>query len=53
MVHVGMVFQDVYLFEGTLADNVRLGRPDTTDADLARVAALAGLDQVVAELPEG
>jgi ATP-binding cassette subfamily B protein IrtB len=50
---VGMVFQDVYLFEGTLADNVRLDRPDATDSDLARVAALAGLDQVVAELPEG
>ena len=53
MARVAMVFQDVYLFEGTLADNVRLGRPDATDADLARVAALAGLDQVVAELPEG
>jgi ATP-binding cassette, subfamily B, bacterial IrtB/YbtQ len=53
MTRVGMVFQDVYLFEGTLADNVRLGRPDATDSDLARVAALAGLDPVVAELPAG
>jgi ATP-binding cassette, subfamily B, bacterial IrtB/YbtQ len=53
MARVAMVFQDVYLFEGTLADNVRLGRPGATDADLARVAALAGLEQVVAELPAG
>ncbi|OLT12379.1 ABC transporter ATP-binding protein [Pseudonocardia sp. CNS-139] len=53
MARIAMVFQDVYLFEGTLADNVRLGRPGATDADLTRVAALAGLDQVVAELPAG
>jgi len=53
MAAVAMVFQDVYLFEGTLADNVRLGRPGADDAELAHIGALAGLDQVVAELPDG
>jgi ATP-binding cassette, subfamily B, bacterial IrtB/YbtQ len=53
MARISMVFQDVYLFEGTLADNVRLGRPDADDAELARAGTLAGLDQVVAELPDG
>ncbi|WP_448851526.1 ABC transporter ATP-binding protein [Corynebacterium sp. 335C] len=48
-----MVFQDVYLFEGTIADNVRLGRPDATDAELAEAARRARLDEVVERLPHG
>ncbi|WP_234401973.1 ABC transporter ATP-binding protein, partial [Thermobifida halotolerans] len=51
--HVAMVFQDVYLFDATIADNVRLARPDADDAELERVARLTGLDRVVAELPDG
>ncbi|MHA6630324.1 ABC transporter ATP-binding protein [Pseudonocardia sichuanensis] len=50
---VATVFQDVYLFEGTLADNVRLGRPDASADDLDRAGGLAGLTQVVEELPAG
>ncbi|ORT47799.1 ABC transporter ATP-binding protein [Frankia sp. KB5] len=40
---VSVVFQDVYLFDGTLADNILLGRPDASDSDVERVAGLAGL----------
>ena len=47
------VFQDNYLFSGTLADNVRIARPDATDTDLDRIAELAGLTDVVAALPKG
>jgi ATP-binding cassette subfamily B protein len=50
---VAPVFQDNYLFSGTLADNVRIARPDATDADLDRIAALAGLTDVITALPEG
>jgi ATP-binding cassette subfamily B protein IrtB len=50
---VAPVFQDNYLFSGTLADNVRIARPDATDADLDRVAQRAGLTEVVTALPEG
>ncbi|MEV5409714.1 ABC transporter ATP-binding protein [Thermopolyspora sp. NPDC052614] len=47
------VFQDVYLFEGTIADNLRLAAPDAGDAELARVARIARLDEVVERLPDG
>ncbi|RVX38688.1 ATP-binding cassette subfamily B protein [Nonomuraea polychroma] len=47
------VFQDVYLFEGTIADNLRMAAPDATDADLDRVARIARLDEVVERLPDG
>ena len=41
---LGVVFQDAQLFEGTVADNIRVGRPDATDDDLAAAARAAGLD---------
>ncbi|WP_431930074.1 ABC transporter ATP-binding protein [Nonomuraea jabiensis] len=47
------VFQDVYLFEGTIADNLRMAAPDAGDADLDRVARIARLDEVVERLPHG
>lgn len=47
------VFQDVYLFEGTIADNLRMASPGATDADLERVARIARLDEVVERLPDG
>ncbi|WP_028648000.1 ABC transporter ATP-binding protein [Nocardiopsis sp. CNT312] len=51
--HVAVVFQDVYLFDATIADNVRVAAPGASEADLDRVAARSGLDRVVAELPDG
>ncbi|MEU9891030.1 ABC transporter ATP-binding protein [Sphaerisporangium sp. NPDC051011] len=50
---VSIVFQDVYLFEGTIEDNVRVGDPEASEDALHRAAALAGLDQVVRTLPDG
>ncbi|MGC7101879.1 ABC transporter ATP-binding protein [Amycolatopsis lurida] len=50
---VAPVFQDNYLFSGTLADNVRIARPDATDTDLDRIADRAGLTDVLTALPEG
>jgi ATP-binding cassette, subfamily B, bacterial IrtB/YbtQ len=50
---LALVFQDVYLFDETLAANIRLGRPDATDDDLAEAARLAGVDEIVARLPHG
>lgn len=51
--NVALVFQDVYLFEGTIADNVRVGRPDASDEDVAEAARLARVDEIVERLPEG
>ncbi|WP_338765729.1 ABC transporter ATP-binding protein [Nocardia vulneris] len=53
MDQIAIVFQDVYLFDGTIEDNVRLGRPEA-DADAVRAAATAArLDEVIERLPEG
>jgi ATP-binding cassette subfamily C protein CydD len=45
--------QRAHLFAATLADNIRLGAPDTSDAALAPAVAAAALDEVVAALPDG
>ncbi|CAM2852609.1 ABC transporter ATP-binding protein [Mycobacterium intermedium] len=47
------VFEDAYLFDGTIADNLRMADPDATEGDLHRVAAIARLDEVVDRLPDG
>ncbi|WP_084465516.1 ABC transporter ATP-binding protein [Nocardia salmonicida] len=51
--HVVMITQEAYLFSGTIADNIRLGRPDATDAEVAAAARAVGLDAFVAGLPDG
>ncbi|MGP2438416.1 ABC transporter ATP-binding protein [Streptomyces sp. JW3] len=51
--HVAVVFQDVYLFDGTIEENVRIAAPDASPGQLAEAAALSGLDRVIEELPEG
>jgi ATP-binding cassette subfamily B protein len=51
--HVSLVFQDVYLFDGTIEENVRIAAPDAAPEELATAAALSGLDRVIAELPAG
>ncbi|CAL9339719.1 ABC transporter ATP-binding protein [Streptomyces sp. enrichment culture] len=51
--HVSLVFQDVYLFDGTIEENVRVGAPDAEPGALAEAAALSGLDRVIEELPDG
>ncbi|WNM41216.1 thiol reductant ABC exporter subunit CydD [Micromonospora halotolerans] len=45
--------QRAHLFAGSLADNIRLGAPDTPDARLAGAVTDAALDEVVAALPDG
>jgi ATP-binding cassette subfamily B multidrug efflux pump len=49
----GLVLQDVYLFSGSIVDNVRLGRPDLTRGDIERAVAAVHADRFVAALPEG
>jgi ATP-binding cassette subfamily B protein len=46
MARIAIVFQDVYLFDGTIEENVRLGRPEATDAEVRAAAAAARLDEV-------
>ncbi|MEV0618292.1 ABC transporter ATP-binding protein [Nonomuraea sp. NPDC050404] len=53
MSRIAIVFQDVYLFDGTIEENVRLGRPDAGDAEVRAAATAARLDEVVERLPGG
>ena len=53
MAQLSMVFQDVYLFDGTLMENIRVGREGATDEQVLRAASLAGADEIAARLPEG
>jgi ATP-binding cassette subfamily B protein len=50
---IAIVFQDVYLFDGTIEENVRLGRPGASDAEVRAAAAAARLDEVIERLPDG
>jgi ATP-binding cassette subfamily B protein len=53
MAQLSLVFQDVYLFDDTLRENIRIGRLDATDDDICRAAATAGVDSIVERLPGG
>jgi ABC-type multidrug transport system fused ATPase/permease subunit len=50
---VAVVGQDAPLFHGTLADNLRLGRPDATDEELRDAARVCGVDRIAEALPDG
>ena len=53
MAMTSMVFQDVYLFDTTIRENLRIARPEATDAELAEAARRARLDRVIEALPHG
>ena len=45
--HLGIVLQDNFLFDGTVADNIRFSRPDATMADVKRVSKIAHCDEFI------
>ena len=51
--HVVMVTQENFLFSGTVADNIRFGRPLATDEQVRAAAAAVGADEFIAALPDG
>jgi ABC-type multidrug transport system fused ATPase/permease subunit len=51
--HVVMVTQENFMFDGTVADNIRFGRPDATDAEVVAAAAAVGADRFIDTLPDG
>ncbi len=50
---IGIVQQEVYLFDGTIRENIAYGRPGATDEEIREAAKLADLDDMLSALPEG
>ncbi len=51
--HIGIVQQDVYLFAGTVAENIGYGRPGASMEDIVRAAQSANAHEFIMELPDG
>ncbi len=50
---IGMVQQDVYLFSGTIRENIAYGRTDAAEEDILEAARLAGADEFISQYPDG
>ena len=50
---IGMIQQDVYMFAGTIRENIRYGRPDATDEEIIEAAKLAEIHNEIMEMPDG
>jgi subfamily B ATP-binding cassette protein MsbA len=50
---IAYVSQQPYLFEGSVRDNIRYGRPDATDAEIVEAARLAHADEFIDRMPQG
>lgn len=53
MEHVAYVAQDTFLFDRTIADNIRMGRQDAADAEVEEAARAAGAYEFIERLPQG
>lgn len=51
--HIGIVQQDVYLFVGTVMDNIRYGKPDATEEEIIEAAKNANAHEFIMSLPDG
>lgn len=50
---ISQIFQDAYLFQGSIADNIRIGKPDASDAQVLEAARQAGVVEIIERLPQG
>jgi ATP-binding cassette subfamily B protein len=51
--HIALVPQDAVMFAASVSENIRFGRPDASEADVARAAELAAASEFIARLPQG
>ncbi|HEX2095113.1 MAG TPA: ABC transporter ATP-binding protein, partial [Longimicrobiaceae bacterium] len=51
--HLGVVLQDNFLFDGTVADNIRFARPDASREEIEEVARIANADEFIRGFPQG
>lgn len=50
---MSIVLQESFLFSGTIAENIRLAKPQATDEDIVKTATLVGAHHFISELPQG
>jgi ATP-binding cassette subfamily B protein len=50
---ISQIFQDAYLFQGSIADNIRIGKADASDAQVMEAARQAGVVEIIERLPQG
>jgi len=50
---ISQIFQDSYLFQGSIGDNIRIGKPAASDAEVLEAARQAGVAEIIARLPQG
>lgn len=50
---IGIIQQDVFIFAGTVRDNIRYGKPDATDAEIIAAAVRAEIHQDIMAMPDG
>ncbi|MEO1375296.1 MAG: ABC transporter ATP-binding protein [Cyanobacteria bacterium J06635_10] len=53
MRHISVVFQDVYLFDDTIRNNIRIAKPNATDAEVEAAAKAANCYEFISRLPQG
>ena len=51
--NIGIIQQDVFMFAGTIRENIRYGRPDATDEEIVEAAVRAQVHQEIMEMPQG
>ena len=50
---ISMVLQDVFLFHGTIRENIMFGKPDATEEELIRAAEIANASEFIERMPDG
>ena len=50
---IGIIQQDVFIFAGTIRENIRYGRPEATDAEVVAAAVRAEIHQEIMAMPDG
>ncbi|MGC9529451.1 MAG: hypothetical protein ACP5G2_02365 [Candidatus Bipolaricaulaceae bacterium] len=50
---ISLVLQDVFLFHGTVRENILFGRPSASEAEMVEAARIANAHEFIAELPDG
>ena len=51
--NIGIIQQDVFMFAGTIRENIRYGRPDATDEEIVQAAVRAQIHNEIIEMPDG